>query len=209
MIKHEVQQGECLSSIAKAYGFMWKTLWDDPQNASLKQKRKDPNVLYPGDVVCVPDKDPKLESCVTERRHRFQLDEDGCKLRVRLLYNDKPRAGEPYQLNIDGLWFNGQTDGDGWIEQPIAPDAREGKLVLPNAGEEHSLLIGHIDPITECAGIQKRLQNLGFYIGEKADGIRGPRTASGIRAFQRKYKLVVDGIPGPKTQAKLKEVYGC
>ena len=209
MPNHKVEQGECLNSIAKANGFAVSTIWNHPQNAALKVKRKDPNILYPGDTVYIPDKDPKYEDRPTDKQHRFEVSGAKCKLRIRLLHDDKPRANEPYRLNIDGVWSDGQTDGDGWVENKIAPDAHQGKLVLQNSGDEYTLLLGHLDPISEVSGIQKRLQNLGFYIGEKADGIPGPRTASGVKAFQKKYGLAEDGIPGPITQAKLKEVYGC
>jgi len=209
MAEYEVQQGECINSIAKEFGFIWSTIWDHPKNAALKQKRKDHNILYPGDVVFIPDIRPRVEDGATEQVHQFKLKDDRCKLRIRLLVNDKPRAGEVYRLKIDGKLFEGKTDGDGWIEQMIAPDAKEGQLILPNAHEEYPLLLGHMDPINHMSGIQKRLENLGFYIGEKADGIFGPKTASGVKAFQRKYGLTIDGIPGPKTQAKLKELYGC
>jgi hypothetical protein len=207
--EHVVQQGECLNSIAAAYGLLWQTIWNFPRNAALKHKRKDPNILFPGDLLYIHDKTPRLQSCATDRRHSFRLQAQPCKLRVMLLYNDKPRAGEPYSLIVDGVFFDGKADADGWVEREIPPGAVQGRLVLKNAGEVHLLLLGEMDPIAEIAGIQKRLQNLGYYIGEKADGIFGPKTASGVRVFQRQYGLVVDGIPGPKTQAKLKEVYGC
>ena len=42
----------------------------------------------------------------------------------------------------------------------------------------------------------------------KIDGIFGPGTRSAVRAFQKKYGLVVDGIVGPKTWKKLLEVAG-
>lgn len=42
----------------------------------------------------------------------------------------------------------------------------------------------------------------------KIDGIFGSGTASAVRAFQKKYGLVVDGIVGPKTWTKLLEVAG-
>jgi peptidoglycan hydrolase-like protein with peptidoglycan-binding domain len=63
--------------------------------------------------------------------------------------------------------------------------------------------------LDKIAGIQKRLQNLGFSIGESADGVFGTKTRSGVSAFQRKYKLPVTGKPDSTTQAKLKEMYGC
>jgi len=54
---HTVVQGEHLSSIAKKYGFSsYKTIWDHGQNADLKKKRQNPNVIFPGDRLFIPDK---------------------------------------------------------------------------------------------------------------------------------------------------------
>jgi len=206
---YEVQQGDCLNSIAKVHGLLWTVIWNHPRNASLKAKRKDPNILYPGDVLFIPEKNLRIESGETQQSHTFVLKDSSCKLKITLLCNDKPRASEPYRLTIDGVVSQGQTNSSGSLEQTIEPDASVGHLSLTNVNEDYDLLLGHMDPITEISGIQMRLQNLGFYIGERADGIMGPKTAGGVRAFQSKYGLKVDGIPGPKTQAKLKELYSC
>jgi zinc D-Ala-D-Ala carboxypeptidase len=53
---------------------------------------------------------------------------------------------------------------------------------------------------------QYRLRYLGYYKGG-IDGIAGPLTRNAYGAFQRTYKLKVDKIYGPKTNAKLIEVY--
>lgn len=50
--------------------------------------------------------------------------------------------------------------------------------------------------------IQQKLKDLGYYKG-KIDGIIGRLSISAIKAFQRDNGLVVDGIVGPKTAAKL------
>jgi hypothetical protein len=56
-------------------------------------------------------------------------------------------------------------------------------------------------------GVQYRLNAAGFGAGP-VDDINGPKTKKAVIEFQRTYGLVVDGIPGPKTQAKLVEVCG-
>ena len=57
-------------------------------------------------------------------------------------------------------------------------------------------------------GVQYRLNALGFGAGP-VDGIMCLRTRKAVLAFQRGYPpLMVDGIPGPKTQARLCEVCG-
>jgi len=64
---YEVQAGDCISSIAYERGFSLETIWNHPANAALKQRRRNPYVLRPGDVLKIPDKTEHLESCQTER----------------------------------------------------------------------------------------------------------------------------------------------
>lgn len=56
----------------------------------------------------------------------------------------------------------------------------------------------------EVKETQIRLQALGFLNG-KVDGIFGPKTAAAVKAFQRKWKLVVDGIVGVITMGSLRK----
>ena len=52
--------------------------------------------------------------------------------------------------------------------------------------------------------IQNYLVNLGYNIGPSGvDGSLGPATTKAVRAFQTNAKLVVDGLPGPKTLSAL------
>ncbi len=44
-----VKQGDYFAKIAKKYGFSdWRTIYNHADNAELKQKRPDPNILHPG-----------------------------------------------------------------------------------------------------------------------------------------------------------------
>ena len=55
---HTVQQGEHLPALAERYGFQTiDPIWNDPANAELKQLRKNPMVLMPGDEVTIPDRE--------------------------------------------------------------------------------------------------------------------------------------------------------
>src|SRR5438046_1679636 len=69
---YQVQRGDCINSIAFDGGFFWETLWHHASNASLKSKRKDPNVLMEGDFVHIPDIIFKEELVATEESHRFK-----------------------------------------------------------------------------------------------------------------------------------------
>jgi peptidoglycan hydrolase-like protein with peptidoglycan-binding domain len=54
----------------------------------------------------------------------------------------------------------------------------------------------------QIPGLQVALKARGFYAGP-IDGIAGPMTARGVRRFQRSAGLLVDGVAGPRTRAKL------
>jgi len=205
---HIVKQGDYFAKIAKKYGFSnWRTIYNHADNAELKQKRPDPNILYPGDKIVIPNKTTKEDSGGTGQRHRFRFKSDDLWLRIVLKdNNNKPIANTPYQLNLERQTIEGQTDGDGLLEQQIAPDAAEGYLLIQH--REFLLKIGHLDPIDTITGVQARLKNLGYYGGE-VDGVKGKQTLSAIEEFQCDHGLTVDGIAGPNTQSKLKEIHGC
>jgi membrane-bound lytic murein transglycosylase B len=56
--------------------------------------------------------------------------------------------------------------------------------------------------IAQMAVVQRNLNALGFDVGG-ADGIIGPATRAGIRAFQAQNELIADGFPSPETLDKL------
>ena len=70
---HKVQQGEYLASISVLYGIAAQAIWNDPDNANLKQKRQNPNVLFPGDKITIPDKEIKIEMVATGQLWRFRI----------------------------------------------------------------------------------------------------------------------------------------
>ena len=85
-----VQSGDCVTSVAAERGFYWETIWNHPQNAELKQKRGDPNILNEGDTLFIPDKELKEESCATDKKHKFLLKGVPAKLRMRVMEEPKP-----------------------------------------------------------------------------------------------------------------------
>jgi N-acetylmuramoyl-L-alanine amidase len=68
----------------------------------------------------------------------------------------------------------------------------------------------HHDPVRPMRGddvtnLQERLLELGYDAG-RADGILGPETEAGLRAFQRDYGLTADGTCGPGTLRALRQL---
>ena len=56
-------------------------------------------------------------------------------------------------------------------------------------------------------GVQYRLKYLAYYSGE-VHGINDQATKNAVRAFQTDQRIMIDGIPGPQTQAELVAVCG-
>ncbi len=207
--EYEVGQGECISSIAKNTGHFWEKIWNHPANAALKEARKDPNVLLPGDRVTIPAKTQKYESGETEMRHRFVRRGEPSKLLLRIVDEDGPRGDEPFTLEVDDRTFEGTTDTDGRLECHIPGNAKRGKLTVGEGACRlvFNLELGGIDPITEVAGVQMRLNNLGFACGP-VDGKLGPRISSALKSFQGKHGMAMTGALDEATRAKVKEVHG-
>jgi hypothetical protein len=214
-IEYTVQQGDCFSSIARSFGFRWKQLWD--LNPELQKKRGDPNVLFPGDIVKIPDQKEGQESGGTDQRHTFKLLGEKTVLQIRLLANGKPRKNLPCQLTVDGVEQQGtfKTDGDAHLthngsrEVPIPGKATSAVLLAgqPPSQTTHRLALGGLDPVTELRGLQQRLSNLGFDSGPN-DGHWGGRTRKSVVQFQNAYGLDVSGVPDAATQQKLHKVHG-
>ncbi len=71
-IRHVVEPGEHLSGIAARFGFRSTApILGHPDNAELKKKRLNPNVLRPGDIVVIPDLAAKTENAATGRVNSF------------------------------------------------------------------------------------------------------------------------------------------
>jgi len=209
---HTVRQGECLSGIARQYGFKdWTVLYDDPANAELKQRRPNPNVLCPGDLVAIPDPRPTLARRATGDWHEFAVEREEVRLKVQLMGLDgKALANQAYQLTVDGQKREGTTDGSGLVDEPVDVKTKtaELKVTLP-AGEETQELtwqlnIGSLDPVTTTAGMQARLAHLQYYTGA-IDGKLGPLTRGAVLAFQQCAGLDATGVPDEGTLNELKK----
>src|SRR5580704_5981185 len=127
---YTVEQGDHLSKIAKENGFTdYTVIWDHPNNSDLKKRRQNPNVLFPGDEVFVPDMEQKQESGATDKHHTFTVDQKKLKLGLVLedLY-EKPIAGAQCALRINDQITQPTTTAEGKLEQEIPLDAHEAFL---------------------------------------------------------------------------------
>jgi len=207
-IRHTVKQGECLSLIAAAYDFVdWRDIYNDSANAEFRKKRPNPHVLFPGDVITIPDRDLTPERRQTDKRHRFVLRAPKRKLNVLMLDEFKsPMKDEPYTAVADDVMFYGKTDGKGILELKLPYPSTSVEIWI--AGLRRTLNLGELNPLDDAAdegisGVQGRLLGLGFDPGP-IDGIAGPRTRAALIAFQRHFGLKRTGEMDGDTLNRLK-----
>ncbi len=208
---YKVKQGDCISSIAFKYDLFPETIWDHPDNAELKSKRKDLSVLKPGDELTIPGKELKEESGTTEQKHRFRRKGVPAKFKTRIVMGGLPVDNEDYILEIDGVFFDGKTDETGYIEVTIPPDAGKGKLTIKD--EIFDIILGTIDPIEKRSGVIQRLENLGYFLPDESESDNGKESideeiSEAIKNFQDSVDLEVTGEVDQKTRDKLVEEYG-
>lgn len=205
---YQTKPGDCISSIAFDNGFFPETLWNLEENRALRELRQNPQVLAPGDQVFIPDKRQKSESCALDQVHRFVRKGVPEHFRIQLLYDDEPRAGEPFVLEIEGqVVKRGKTGDDGVIQIPIVPDAQKGRLLLRDGAEEITLELGCLEPVEMLEGVQMRLRNLGYFDGE-VDGQSSDDLEYAIVCFQADSGMEPTGEPDNQTRALLKSKYG-
>jgi N-acetylmuramoyl-L-alanine amidase len=209
-IYYTIKQGDHVARLAEQYGFRdYKTVWMDPGNADLRAQRPDPNVLYPGDILYIPDKQSRDEQRPTDHTHFFVVKKSTIKLRIKIRdFDNLPIAAADCRLEIDGTNYPLTTDGDGLIEQEIPKASVGGTLTLPDLDYEVRVTLGTLDPVDENTGWQQRLINLGYYWGPLGDAPNDVFTDYALQEFQCDYKLPITGQANDATRAKLKDVYG-
>ncbi len=72
-IRYTVRPGDNLSRIAQERGYAdWKAIYLSDCNAALRQRRRDANLIQPGDVVMLPPKSADVQSTLKNRLAALQ-----------------------------------------------------------------------------------------------------------------------------------------
>jgi hypothetical protein len=202
---HVVKRGECLSKIALQYGVHgWKRLWEHAGNESLRQKRKSPHVLLPGDQVTIPGIDVHEIIRPTDQTHRIKVTGALVAFRVILQdHNQLPYKEEAYELRLgegpNETPRTGKTDDKGKIMEQLPAGTRRVEVFLPRPRLRWAFELGSLLAIPDekslkggsdasaralaVEGMQTRLLALGFPCGP-ADGQLGPRTRAALSLWQ-------------------------
>lgn len=207
MKPYVVKQGDYLEKVAHSLGFDPDEVWNDPQNADLKQNR-DPNQLHPGDILYVPTDGKKWLRIEQGSTNRYTAKIPRTKVHLTFKNLNKPRANEDYVILGMGKPVEGSTDGDGAVEVEVPVHVREIQVTFPKDYVSYAVRIGDMDPIDEPAGVRKRLQHLGYYEPDPGDDDLDGADSRGLLAFQRARGLPETGQLDDATKAALVQDHG-
>ena len=207
MAKHVVRRGECMQQLATRHGISAEEL--QQSNADLSQRRADPYVLCPGDIVEVADRERARHALSAGATNAFRANVPTHRLRVTVQSPEGPRRNAAFRFVVAGRPpREGTTDADGIAEIDVPSLARSGVLVFEGEHPvEVELRFGDLDPCDEVSGAQQRLRNIGHDCG-RVDGRIGPRTRFALRAFQAEEGIEETGELCERTAAALRRRHG-
>ncbi len=121
---------------------------------------------------------------------------------------EEPWCDCPFTLIVDGEPFEGMTDGDGFLEISIPPNASQGELIMnPNEPDQktYPLRLGTLGSADEIAGMKRRLSNLGFDCGDQLNEMT-ESFETVLRIFQETHELEISGELDDPTKNKVLEL---
>ncbi len=168
MQPYVIRQGDYLLSLAYRFGFDVDTVWNDPKNAQLRQLRSSPSILWPTDVLYIPDQNvpPAMQTVTTGTTNTFVTDVPTLSVTQQFVGSEattySSRAYIVQELDqLTGLTTD--EKGIATFQAPVTLDAAT--VQFTDTGESWVLHIGHLDPINTLSGIFQRLQHLNYVAG--------------------------------------------
>lgn len=209
LVPYVVKQGDHLLGLAHRMAFDPDAIWGDPKNADLAKKRKDSNVLLPGDILYVPDPKKTWRPLTVGSDNSFTVDVPQTTIALRFADSGEPIANAAYE--IEGVDLPpGSTDGGGNVVLAVPITTGRFVLRLLDRNEAHEIRVGHLDPPDEPSGAWARLVALG-YLGRASACAPGSvdELSRALRVFQREHDgLKPTGELDEDTVAKLLDVHG-
>lgn len=210
-----VRQGDTLTTLSLQRGFDANEVWNHEKNAELKALRGDMDVLYPSDLLFLPDKPASTVPIKAGAANAFKITLPTITLRIAFADEEGPYAGEEFVVEGIALPVEGTTDGDGVATFAIPHNTKKPIVTFPKRRESFVVQIGHLDPVTTASGVRQRLTQLG-YLGapmpvteaNRAKALAAYELEQAIRAFQRAEDLVETGTADQPTREALVEIFG-
>lgn len=215
MRPYVIRQGDYLTKLGHTMGFDPGTVWADPKNQALRERRPDPDLLHPGDLVWIPDAAQARRLAVkagSTNRYAAHIPKKPVDVRIQVGGEGLPK--EPYTiLGLGPEPITGQTDDEGWVRTKVDVHVRELEVVLTNKNRTLRVRVGDLDPIDTISGLRKRLSHLGFYkpsrVGvDNQDATEGDALVAALKAFQASKQLPANGKLDEETRKALTGAHG-
>ena len=236
MPKRLVLPGECIASLAATCGVTPEQLWNDPDNAPLRERRGDPSMLMAGDEVALPEPTREGASVSAGGSHSFVGQRPTVRLVLKLhdeVWPDEtvqgshetseqgtrssepelvdppplePLASVPYRLSVAGRVIEGTTDGDGLLDETVDARATVAELVLDPDTEDERRLELHIGVLDPADEPSGITQRLSNLGFTSASPDHAPMT---IAHYQESRGLEINGELDDATRGKIVDESGC
>jgi len=208
-----IKQGDYLTKLAHRLGFTADEVWGLAENADLRQRRQDGDILRPGDILFVPDQPKRRNPFDKETENHFTARVPKVPVELRLAVDDEPLGDERYQVAGLDDESERRTDGDGYARFEVDVNTRQVTIDLPDRGEHCCLMVGDLDPADEPSGARMRLTQLGYYGGHREgedqfEAHDAEQLGAALRAFQIDHGLDGSGELDPPTVKALREAHG-
>jgi hypothetical protein len=160
MQPYVVRQGDYLTKLAHQLGFDADDVWKDEKNSELKDLRKSPDILAPGDVLYIPTEPPPSLGLSSGTTNDYSATIPRVSLTLLFLDGTEPLKGEPCQvegLAADDPEVPTSTDGEGTLVLKIPVTIREIAVRFPDRMLGYRFFVGDLNPAVEASGIRQRL----------------------------------------------------
>ena len=160
MQPYVIRQGDYLAKLAHRFGFDADAVWNDPSNADLRELRPNPDILWPTDVLSIPedsDNPPPQHELVLGTTNTFTSYVP--TIPVSLRFTDEGLRSQAYTILELPELTDRATDGDGTAFFDVSVMQRR---LGSERGVEEASACGHIEgligPAESCmqAGIVVR-----------------------------------------------------
>jgi hypothetical protein len=183
-----IRQGDHLAFLAHKFGFNADAVWNHPSNADLKNLRQAPNILWPTDILHIPDDlvtEPETHSLVMGQTNTF-VSSAVPTVTVTIQFTDPSLASQAFTVpELSDLSPN-PTGADGTATFDVPVTQRSFTIVFTASGVAFAFNVGYLDPVKTLSGVFQRLQNLG-YIDRGTGGTQNidiDKVREALRAFK-------------------------
>ena len=117
MRPYVIRQGDYITKLGHTLGFDALSVWNDPKNAGLRDRRADPDMLHPGDLLWIPDAPDHRKLSVkvgSSNRYAAHIPKKPIDLKIQIGGEALPK--EPYMiLGLGPEPVEGETDERGHL----------------------------------------------------------------------------------------------